>query len=193
MHQPRLLLLFGLLWLIGDAPLAAQRTVKGRASYYHDRFHGRKMANGNRYHRDSLTCAHLTYPLGMLVRVHNPRNGREVIVEVTDRGPYSRTLTIDLSRAAARYLGYLHQGVIPVEITPLGMRRGPLPPGCERFDVCLVPPVPVTCPARITLPGTADSVLMRQLKARTPLPLKLPAEATKGRTPWGWLKGWLKR
>ncbi len=152
MRLPRLFPLLGLLWLLGAAPLVAQRTVEGRASYYHDRFHGRLMANGERYHQDSLTCAHLTYPFGMLLRVRNLRNGREAIVEVTDRGPYSRTLTIDLSHAAARHLGYLQQGVTPVEITPLGMRRGPLPPGSKKFDVCLVPPVPFTCPAHISLP-----------------------------------------
>ena len=83
-------------------PLTIQR---GNASYYADRFHGRKMANGEIYHRDSMTCAHLRYPLGTWLHVRNITNNKEVVVQVTDRGPFSRKFVIDLSRAAARELG----------------------------------------------------------------------------------------
>lgn len=100
------------------APLQAQDTVKGRASYYADNLHGRRMSNGERYNKDSLTCAHLKYPLGTLLRVKNLRNGKEVIVRVTDRGPHSKRFTIDLSKAAARQLNMLRAGHVPVEISP---------------------------------------------------------------------------
>jgi len=76
------------------------------------------MSNGEKYHRDSMTCAHLKYPLGTWLRVRNLTNGKEVVVQVTDRGPYSRKFSIDLSRAAARQLDIIQYGWRPVEITP---------------------------------------------------------------------------
>ena len=101
-------------------PASAQRLrpQRGNASYYADYFHGRTMSNGQKYHRDSMTCAHLHYPLGTWLKVRNITNGREVVVRVTDRGPYSRKFVIDLSRAAARQLDIIHYGWRPVEITP---------------------------------------------------------------------------
>ena len=90
----------------------------GNASYYSDKLHGRRMSNGEKYHRDSFTCAHLKYPLGSFLRVRNPLNNKEVIVRVTDRGPFSKRFIIDLSRAAARELDLLHRGFAQVEITP---------------------------------------------------------------------------
>ncbi|MBO4800363.1 MAG: septal ring lytic transglycosylase RlpA family protein [Bacteroidaceae bacterium] len=102
---------------------------KGNASYYADRFHGRRMSNGQIYHRDSFTCAHLRYPLGTWLLVRNLTNGKEVIVQVTDRGPYSRKFVIDLSRAAARELDIIHYGWRPVEIIPFVAGKIPY-----RFD-----------------------------------------------------------
>ena len=98
---------------------------QGNASYYADYFHGRTMSNGERYHRDSMTCAHLHYPLGTILKVRNITNDKEVIVRVTDRGPYSRKFVIDLSRAAARQLDIIHYGWRPVEITPYTPGRVP--------------------------------------------------------------------
>ncbi len=103
--------------IIGQ-PKKKSKRDKDVASYYADRFHGRKMANGIKYHRDSFTCAHLTFPLGTTLRVRNPKNNKECIVKVTDRGPYSRKFTIDLSRAAARHLDILRSGWAVVEVTP---------------------------------------------------------------------------
>ena len=100
-------------------------TQQGNASYYADRFHGRRMANGQLYHRDSMTCAHLRYPLGTKLLVRNIVNGREVVVTVTDRGPYTRKFVIDLSRAAARQLDIIHYGFQPVEIFPFIAGRIP--------------------------------------------------------------------
>lgn len=89
---------------------------KGRATYYADKFHGRKTSSGEPYHRDSLTCAHKTYPFGTILEVKNPKNGKKVLVEVTDRGPFSRNKIIDLSYAAAKQLGIINQGVAMVEL-----------------------------------------------------------------------------
>jgi rare lipoprotein A len=88
----------------------------GKASFYSNRFHGRKMSDGTSYHRDSLTCAHRTFPFGTMLEVINPKNNKKVIVKVTDRGPRYRGRVIDLSYAAAKKLGIVSQGVAQVEI-----------------------------------------------------------------------------
>ena len=95
-----------------------QDTIIGKASYYSDKLHGRTMSNGRPYHRDSMTCAHLKFPFGTMLKVKNPINDKEVIVTVTDRGPYSKRYIVDLSRAAAKDLGLIHRGWAMVEITP---------------------------------------------------------------------------
>lgn len=95
----------------------AQDMIKGSASYYSDKLHGRTMSNGEKYHRDSMTCANMKFPLGTLLKVRNPLNNKEVIVKVTDRGPFTKRFIIDLSRAAARELDIIHAGFCQVEIT----------------------------------------------------------------------------
>ena len=92
--------------------------IKGNASYYSDKFHGRRMANGEIYDKEGMTCAHLKFTFGTMLKVRNPLNDRTVIVRVTDRGPYSKRFIIDLSRAAARELGIIRAGFSMVEITP---------------------------------------------------------------------------
>ena len=93
---------------------------KGKASYYGNKFHGRRTSDGSRYHKDSLTCAHRTLPFGTLLKVRNQKNGREVVVKVTDRGPFGPGRIVDLSMAAAREIGMVQQGVVPVEVTRVG-------------------------------------------------------------------------
>lgn len=96
------------------SPLEAQVLQHGKASFYSKSFHGRKTASGERMHPDSLTCAHRTYPFGTMLRVYNPANGRNVLVRVTDRGPYVRGRIIDLSWRAAKELDILSSGVAMV-------------------------------------------------------------------------------
>ena len=93
---------------------ALAQTERGKASYYYKSWSGRKTANGERLHHDSLTCAHKTYPFGTLLKVTNPVNGLSVIVKVTDRGPYVKGRVVDLSVRAAKELGILAQGIAPV-------------------------------------------------------------------------------
>ena len=102
-----------------------QDTIIGKASYYSDKLHGRTMSNGRPYHRDSMTCAHLKFPFGTMLKVKNPLNEKEVIVTVTDRGPYSKRYIVDLSRAAAKELGLIHRGWAMVEITPFIPQKVP--------------------------------------------------------------------
>ena len=117
------LLLFFLcptLLFLCPAVVSAQENIDGKASYYSNSLHGRRMSSGKVYHRDSLTCAHKTLPFGTKLRVTNPSNGKEVIVEVADRGPYAHNRVIDLSYAAARELGMIASGVkyVKIEILP---------------------------------------------------------------------------
>jgi rare lipoprotein A len=76
----------------------------GYASYYHDKFNGRKTANGETYDKTILSAAHRTLPLGSLIRVKRLDNGKSITLRVNDRGPYSNYM-VDLSRAAASELG----------------------------------------------------------------------------------------
>jgi rare lipoprotein A len=89
----------------------------GHATYYSNRMHGHRTADGSRYHRDSLTCAHRTYKFGTMLRVKNPANGKTVIVKVTDRGPFGRGTIIDLSYKAAKAIGIIRQGRALVEVS----------------------------------------------------------------------------
>ena len=93
---------------------ALAQTQSGKASFYPIKFTGRQTASGERLHHDSLTCAHRTYPFGTLLKVTNPANNKQVIVRVTDRGPYVKGRIIDLSVKAARELGIIAQGIAPV-------------------------------------------------------------------------------
>ena len=113
----RIVLLCVLLFNCHFSTLNAQTLQTGKASYYAKSFHGRRTASGERLHPDSLTCAHRTYPFGTKLRVMNPANGRNVVVRVTDRGPFIRGRIIDLSWRAAKELGIIAKGVAMVIVT----------------------------------------------------------------------------
>ena len=89
---------------------------RGEASYYHHSLEGRPTASGTPYRSARMTAAHRTLPLGSKLRVTNVRNGRSVVVEVNDRGPFHGRRVIDLSQAAARELGMLNAGRAQVEL-----------------------------------------------------------------------------
>lgn len=79
-------------------------SVEGKASwvatYYHNKFNGRKTASGEVFNNNKLTAAHRTYPFGTILRVTNPINGKSVVVKVNDRGPFTKGKDLDLSRKA---------------------------------------------------------------------------------------------
>lgn len=97
-------------------PANAQEVEYGYATYYSKRLEGRRTSSGERLHKDSMTCAHRTHPFGTKLLVTNPRNGRQVIVRVNDRGPFARGRIIDLSYGAAQYLDIISHGVAKVEV-----------------------------------------------------------------------------
>ena len=99
-------------------PAAVRRgwTEEGVASWYGKPFHGRKTASGERYDMHELTAAHRTLPFGTRVRVKRLDNGRDVVVRITDRGPFHEGRIIDLSKRAAREIGLLEPGTARVRI-----------------------------------------------------------------------------
>ncbi len=118
-------ILFILATLITISTGTAVAQSQGKATYYGNKFHGRRTSDGSVYHKDSLTCAHRTLPFGTLLRVRNLANNREVVVKVTDRGPFRRGGIVDLSLAAAKEIGMVAQGVVHVEVTEVGHVSAP--------------------------------------------------------------------
>lgn len=87
----------------------------GVVSWYGAKFHGRKTASGEVYDKNELTAAHKTLPFGTKVKVTNIRNGKTVVVEINDRGPYVKSRVLDLSQAAFSEIGHTNSGVMHVE------------------------------------------------------------------------------
>lgn len=88
----------------------------GIASWYGPGFHGRPTASGSIYNQNDLTAAHQTLPLGTRIMVTNLETGRSAEVIINDRGPFAKGRILDLSYAAARTLGMIGPGTIPVRI-----------------------------------------------------------------------------
>lgn len=101
----------------GQAHEKTAKTQQGVASFYSDRFQGRTTASGEPFDQQALTAAHPTLPFGTRVTVTREDNGREVEVLINDRGPYAKGRIIDLSKRAAKALGMLKRGTVPVEIS----------------------------------------------------------------------------
>lgn len=109
-------------------PKAVLASVRGKASYYGARFHGRKTASGKRFNMNAFVAAHPRWPFGTVVRVTNLRNKRAINVEVIDRGParsaQRRGVIIDLSRKTAQTLGFVKQGKTDVRLDVLAWGKG---------------------------------------------------------------------
>ncbi|WP_390634098.1 septal ring lytic transglycosylase RlpA family protein [Oryzibacter oryziterrae] len=104
------------------APASAQC---GKASWYAS--HSRT-ASGERMAPDQRTAAHRTLPFGTLVKVENLNNGRSVVVRINDRGPFIRNRVIDVSRGAARDLGFIGAGTARVRLSVVN-GQGTVPAG----------------------------------------------------------------
>jgi rare lipoprotein A len=89
---------------------------EGHASWYGQKFHGHRTANGEIYDMYEMSAAHKTLPLPSFVRVTNVKNGKQVVVRVNDRGPFHSGRVIDLSYAAALKLDVLKHGVADVKL-----------------------------------------------------------------------------
>lgn len=86
------------------------------ASWYGPPYAGRKGADGTVYDQNAMTAAHLTLPMGTMVRVTNLTNDESVVVKITDRGPFVHGRIIDLSLAAAKATGVYRAGVAKVKV-----------------------------------------------------------------------------
>jgi rare lipoprotein A len=105
-------------------------TQVGKASFYADKFAGRKMADGARMDPRDDNAASKTLPLGTIARVTNLETGRSAVVTIQDRGPYVKGRIVDLSPATARAIGISREeGLAQVEVTPLSI---PPPDGPKR-------------------------------------------------------------
>lgn len=91
-------------------------TEVGMASYYANKFHGRKTASGELYDKNKYTAAHRTLPFGTLVWVKNLKTLDSVIVRVNDRGPHVKGRVIDLSYIAATDLKMITAGKVKVSV-----------------------------------------------------------------------------
>ena len=110
----------------------------GIASWYGKDFHGKRTANGEVYDMRAMTAAHTTLPLPSHVRVTNLENGRQAILRVNDRGPFARGRILDVSREAARVLGFEMQGTAKVRVEYVGVA-----PLDQRFAKKQRKPLPV--------------------------------------------------
>lgn len=88
----------------------------GTASFYNDKYHGRTTTSGETYDKNALTAAHNKLPLGTRLRVTNLKNNHSVIVKVNDRMEKSNKRLIDLSKKAAKELGFINAGLTKVKI-----------------------------------------------------------------------------
>lgn len=95
----------------------------GMASWYHDKFHGRKTANGDVFSQKKFTCASNQYALGTWLKITNIRNGKSVLVRVNDRMSVRMKRVVDLSRAAANQIGMEKAGVGQVRVQSYGKRK----------------------------------------------------------------------
>lgn len=141
--------------MAAPTPVPMTDVADGLASWYGGFFHGRRTASGQRYDMDAFTAAHRTLPFGTLLRVRNVQTGKVALVEITDRGPFVRRRVVDLSRAAARFLGV---SVSPVEVEALTKNAfealaASYPDGSVVLDADMRPH---------TVPNTAITVIERE-------------------------------
>ena len=98
------------------ADTATGKVLYGVASYYANKFEGRKTANGEIFRQNKLTAACNVLPLGTWIRVTNLRNGRSVVVKTNDRLHHRVKRLVDLTRSAAEKLHFIDRGLVKVKI-----------------------------------------------------------------------------
>jgi rare lipoprotein A len=126
---------------------------RGGASWYGIPFHQRKTASGERFDMMAMTAAHKTLPFNTRVCVRSLVNGSEVLVRITDRGPYAQGRIIDLSRAAADRIGMIGLGIKQVALTIIdreGMRCGGVE--VEGAGAVTPPAAPVSARRKVYVP-----------------------------------------
>lgn len=108
--------------------VASGHFQKGIASWYGPGFHGKKTSSGEIYDMHSMTAAHNVLPLHSVVKVTNLANNKAIVVRINDRGPFIDDRVIDLSFSAAKELGMLTPGTVPVALAVLETKDTKRPP-----------------------------------------------------------------
>lgn len=131
-----ILLFFGLIFLSGTVLCQSKSSTTrigtpgkiqyGTASFYADKFNGRKTANGEIFSQKKMTGAHNTLPLGTWVKVTNLKNRKTIVVRINDRLHHRNPRLIDLSKTAAQKLDYTSQGLTKVKVEVLGKNAPPV-------------------------------------------------------------------
>ena len=108
---------FWILTVILTCSFVYQTNIQtGKASYYHNKFEGKKTSSGEVFRQDSLTAAHKNLPFGTLILVKNLKNDSMVIVKINDRLSQSSSHIIDLSLKAAQKLNFVRNGITTVTL-----------------------------------------------------------------------------
>ena len=108
--------------------VSTRKTIPGKiqygtASFYADKFEGKKTANGEIFTQKGMTAAHNSLPLGTWIRVTNLSNYKSVVVKVNDRLHHKNPRLVDLSKSAAKKLGYTGHGLTKVRVEVLGKNQ----------------------------------------------------------------------
>ncbi len=106
-----------------DQKKSVTKILYGTASFYADKFEGRKTANGEKFKQKKMTAACNVLPLGTWIRVTNLRNKKTVIVKVNDRLHHKMKRIVDLSSAAATKLNFIKSGLTKVKVEVLGKKK----------------------------------------------------------------------
>lgn len=110
------LYIIGIISFLGLTSCAPMLKQQGNASYYHDKYHKRPMANGEKFSQKKNNAAHPSLPFGTKVKVKNLNNGKTTKVIIKDRGPFVHGRIIDLSKKSAKKIDMIQEGVVPVSI-----------------------------------------------------------------------------
>ena len=100
----------------------SSKVLYGQASFYANKFNGRLTANGEVFSQAKLTAACNVLPLGTWIRVTNLKNGKVVVVRTNDRLHPNMKRLIDLTRTAAKQLGYISRGLTRVKVEVLDQK-----------------------------------------------------------------------
>ena len=92
----------------------------GKATYYGEKWTGKVTSSSEKFHADSMTCAHKTLPFGTLLEVTDTKTNKQIIVKVNDRLPKNAVALIDLSYGAAKQLDMIEKGVVIVKVKSVG-------------------------------------------------------------------------
>ena len=157
-----------------SAPSTATTVLRGRASWYGAYFQGRRTTSGERYNRFAYTCAHKTLRFGTRLRVTNVKNGKSVVVRVSDRGPYRHQRILDLSELAAKPLGIVECGAATViaEVVAADTPLGPASTPGNLASLFAADPHPTAAFTTYSVPGAVPATAAA---TETPAPTLIAA------------------